>query len=101
MAECLLRRANGRPDTLCDEQACAFWRVADHLGVAGDAEWSGCAIQHFSLLEGGQDLAAWLLSAKERAEEAATGRAEAALAPGDWSCATGQGGDEPVDTYMS
>jgi hypothetical protein len=28
--------------------------------------WSGCAIQHFSMLDGGQEIAAWLLSAKER-----------------------------------
>ena len=67
MADCLLRRANGRPDTLCDEEFCAYWRVVDHLGVAEESDWKGCAIQHFALLEGGEDLAAWLLSVKERA----------------------------------
>jgi hypothetical protein len=67
MAECLLRRMNGRPDTLCDEEYCIFWRVVDHLEVSEQADWYGCAIQHFALLEGGADLAAWLLSAKERA----------------------------------
>ena len=77
MAECLLRKANGRPETLCDEQACAFWRVADQLGVAEDTEWSGCAIQHFALLDDGQEIAAWLLSAKERAQAAALGAADA------------------------
>ena len=68
MAECQLRKANGRPDTDCDEAACTFWRFADYLGMAEDGDWSGCAIQHFALLDGGEDVASWLLSAKERIE---------------------------------
>ena len=66
MAQCMLSLANGMPDVLCDEESCLFWRVADQLDVA-PSEWSGCAIQHFALLDGGHDLAAWLISAKKRA----------------------------------
>jgi hypothetical protein len=67
MAECLLRTATGQPDTLCDEASCTFWRVVDELDVAEQGDWTGCAIQHFALLDGGSELAAWLLSAKKRA----------------------------------
>jgi hypothetical protein len=102
MAECLLRKANGRPDTLCDDQACAFWRMVDHVGVAADADWSGCAIQHFALLDGGEDLAAWLLSAKERAEAAATARGVAAvLAPDGRTSATADVDAGALDTRVS
>jgi hypothetical protein len=65
MAQCMLSLANGMPDVLCDEEFCLFWRVVDLLDVA-QSDWSGCAIQHFALLGGGQELAAWLISAKER-----------------------------------
>jgi hypothetical protein len=65
MAECKLSLANGKPDTLCDEDFCLFWRAVDQIGVA-QGEWSGCAIQHFALLDGGDDVAAWLISAKQR-----------------------------------
>jgi hypothetical protein len=101
MAECLLRKANGRPDTLCDEHACAFWRVVDHLGVSVDADWSGCAIQHFALLEGGEELAAWLLSAKERAAAAAAERDSAEPARSGWTCATTDTGHSTVETQLS
>jgi hypothetical protein len=67
VAECLLRKANGRPDVLCDGDSCVFWRVVDQLGVIQERDWSGCAIQYFALLDGGEEIAAWLLSAKERA----------------------------------
>lgn len=83
MAQCMLRLANGMPDVLCDEESCLFWRVADQLDVAR-SDWSGCAIQHFALLDGGSDLAAWLISAKERATADALRRAvDDAFADGD------------------
>jgi hypothetical protein len=62
----MLSLANGKPDTLCEEGFCLFWRAVDQLGVA-QGDWSGCAIEHFALLDGGDDLAAWLISAKQRA----------------------------------
>jgi hypothetical protein len=74
MAQCMLSLANGMPDVLCDEESCLFWRVADQLDVA-ESDWSGCAIQHFALLDGGNELAAWLISAKERATADALRRA--------------------------
>jgi len=80
VSECLLRAANGLPGTNCDEEYCSMWRVADHLGVADATEWSGCAVQHFSLLDGGEEIAAWLLSAKERLDRLAL--SEDATPPG-------------------
>jgi len=65
MAQCMLSLANGIPDVLCQEEFCLFWRAVDHLDAA-QGEWSGCAIQHFALLDNGQEIAAWLISAKER-----------------------------------
>ncbi|HEY5467623.1 MAG TPA: hypothetical protein VIK85_00790 [Coriobacteriia bacterium] len=65
MAQCMLSLANGERDVLCEEEFCLFWRAVDQLGVA-QSDWSGCAIQHFALLDGGQEIAAWLMSAKER-----------------------------------
>ena len=38
-----------------------------HTGVHDGEGW-GCAIQHFQLLEGGEEVAAWLLSVKRRVE---------------------------------
>jgi hypothetical protein len=61
----MLSLANGEPDVLCEEEFCIFWRAADLLDVA-QGEWSGCAIQHFALLDSGQEIAEWLMSAKER-----------------------------------
>ena len=65
-AECKLRAANRTPGVPCDEAECMFWRVVEHLGV--EARSDGCAIQYFQLLDGGEDVAAWLLSVKERLE---------------------------------
>ena len=65
MAQCMLSLANGERDVLCQEEFCLFWRAVDQLDVA-QGEWSGCAIQHFALLDEGQDIAAWLMSAKQR-----------------------------------
>lgn len=65
-AECKLRAANGAPGIPCDAEECVFWRAVEHLGV--EARSDGCAIQHFQLLDGGEDVAAWLLSVKDRLE---------------------------------
>jgi hypothetical protein len=46
-----------------------FWRLAGHLELVEGADTDGCAIQHFEMLEGGQEVARWLLSVKERLEE--------------------------------
>ena len=64
--KCELKAANGMPDVDCAETECIYWRVAEHLGVAEAQE--GCAIQYFELLDGGADVAAWLLTVKERVE---------------------------------
>lgn len=63
---CRLRQANGVPAPPCEERDCIYWRVAEHIGVAEAPE--GCAIQHFELLDGGEAVAEWLLSVKERLE---------------------------------
>jgi hypothetical protein len=68
MAECQLRRANGDDHVPCDEERCAYWRVAESVGAGDQADGSGCAIQHFQLLEGGREVAEWLLSVKQRVE---------------------------------
>jgi hypothetical protein len=68
MAECELRRANGEGGTSCDEGSCMYWRFVDGIGVDGDGDRSGCAIQYFQLLGGGNQVAAWLLSVKQRVE---------------------------------
>lgn len=68
MDECKLRAANGHPGVPCDEDRCMYWRVVDHLDI-GVGSREGCAIQFFSLLEGGDSARAeWLLSVKERVE---------------------------------
>ena len=89
MAECKLGLANGQPDTLCEEESCLFWRFVDHLDV-DQSGWSGCAIQHFSMLDGGQDIAVWLLSAKERV-----------LADAKRACAQGALSSDPAVTASS
>ena len=49
----------------CDEERCLYWRFVE---AACDEEAGlGCAIQHFSMLDGGE-VARWLLSVKERVE---------------------------------
>lgn len=67
---CKLNDANGRALRHCDEDRCVYWRVAGHLGV--DENESGCAIQHFQMLDGGRDVASWLMSVKDRVEGAAS-----------------------------
>jgi len=64
--DCKLRLAAGMENVPCDEERCTYWRLVDHLGVPTDD--AGCAIQHFALLDGGEQIAAWLLSVKERVE---------------------------------
>ncbi len=64
--KCELKNAMGIPDVACDEEDCIYWRVADHLGVVVYED--GCAIQHFQLLDDGAEMAAWLLSVKERVD---------------------------------
>ena len=63
---CKLRAATTGEHAPCDGEACTYWRLVDHLGVTGEA--SGCAVQYFELLDGGQHIAAWLLSVKCRVE---------------------------------
>ena len=56
----------------CDEERCVYWRAVQHLDIS--TRESGCAIQHFEMLGGrGSDIAAWLLSVKERVESAGEG----------------------------
>ncbi len=72
MADCRLRCANGVDGAPCDEGACTYWRVLEHLDRGAVPAPTGCAIQHFGLLDGGDhELAAWLLSVKERVESLA------------------------------
>jgi hypothetical protein len=59
---CDLRAANGEDGTHCDSEECSFWRVVAHVGGGSGA---GCAIKHYELL-GNDEVAAWLLSVKER-----------------------------------
>lgn len=68
MVECDLRAANGHSKIACDEDRCVYWRAVTHLGLSEPAGGGGCAIQHFKLLDGGAEVAAWLLSVKERVE---------------------------------
>lgn len=66
---CELRKANDIHGADCDGEACVFWRAVGHLG---EPEGSGCALKHYEML-GDSQMAAWLLSVKERVEKAATG----------------------------
>ena len=64
--KCELKMTHGI-EALCDEGDCVFWRVAGHLDLVENAE--GCAIQYFELLgQDGLEIAAWLLSVKNRLE---------------------------------
>ena len=65
---CELRAANGLHGVPCDGPDCLYWRLVDHLGLVDGVDAEGCAIQHFSMLEGGEEIAAWLLSVKQRIE---------------------------------
>lgn len=74
MSECCeLRKANDIHSE-CDGEDCVYWRAVGHLAISD--EEAGCAIQAFRMLDGGQsDVAAWLLSVKDRVEaERAAGR---------------------------
>lgn len=62
---CTLRHVALRQTFECDREACVFWRAVDHLDVA-PGEHTGCALEYFALLEGGEEVTAWLLSLKER-----------------------------------
>lgn len=66
--ECELRAANKLHGVPCDGPDCLYWRLVDHLGLDEGVDAQGCAIQHFALLEGGEHIAEWLLSVKERTE---------------------------------
>jgi hypothetical protein len=58
----------GQPGFACEGEACAYWRLVDHLDLVEGVDKDGCAIQRFELLEGGTPVAEWLLSVKERLE---------------------------------
>jgi len=66
--DCKLRAANELHGVPCDGPDCLYWRLVDHLGIGEGVDVEGCAIQHFSMLEGGREIAAWLLSVKQRTE---------------------------------
>ena len=68
---CRLREHNGIVDVHCEREECVYWRVVGHLGVVEQGQ--GCAIQHFQLLDGGGEIAAWLPSVKERYERPVSG----------------------------
>ena len=81
--ECKLRVANQLHGVPCDGPNCLYWRLVDHLGIGEGVDAEGCAIQHFAMLEGGQEIAAWMLSVKQRTE--AGERNPFASDPGDAS----------------
>lgn len=64
MGDCELRKASGT-DAECDGNTCIYWRMVEHLDT-GQVPDGGCAIRYFSLLEGGDEVAEWLLSVKRR-----------------------------------
>ena len=66
---CELRAANGLYGVMCDGADCMFWRLSDHLELSEGVDRDGCAVQHFEMLEGGQEVARWLLSVKRRLED--------------------------------
>jgi hypothetical protein len=63
---CELKAILAHGDVPCDEDGCTFWRAVEHIDV--DVPGEGCAIQYFGLLEGGEEVAAWLLSVKQRVD---------------------------------
>lgn len=67
MGDCELRKATGA-DAECDGTSCIYWRMVEHLDT-GQVPDGGCAIKYFSLLEGGADVAEWLVSVKRRLAE--------------------------------
>jgi hypothetical protein len=66
--ECKLRSITGMHSVVCDGDDCIYWRIAQHAGLEGPEE--GCALQYFGLIDGGEDIARWLLSVKSRMEAA-------------------------------
>ena len=66
-SECKLRMTVGHPGMPCEGEECVYWRVLGQAGIH-QGSGAGCAIQHFQLLDGGEDVAAWLLSVKRRVE---------------------------------
>jgi len=68
MPQCALKAVNGQPDVACDGQECVYWRLVEQLDLSSAPLPEQCAIQHFSLLDGGSRIAAWLLSVKLRVE---------------------------------
>jgi len=68
MPECALKAANGQPGVGCDGQECVYWRLVEQLDLSAEPLPEQCAIQHFSLLDGGSGVAVWLLSVKLRVE---------------------------------
>jgi hypothetical protein len=73
MPECLLRAANGTPGVSCDEERCTYWRLVEQIGVDEEPDAQRCAIQHFRMLDGGSEIAEWLLSVKLRVEPGCAG----------------------------
>lgn len=71
MPECALRAANGRPGLGCDGETCLYWRAVEEIDVVEQLEPEGCAVQKLRLLDGGAEVAEWLLSVKERVESIA------------------------------
>jgi hypothetical protein len=65
---CELRASLGLSEEACEEQRCVFWRAVEQAGIECESAGEGCAIQYFGLLEGGEDVASWLLSVKDRVE---------------------------------
>ena len=76
MPQCELKAATGTPGVACDEQECVYWRIVEQLDVSAESLPGQCAIQHFSLLEGGAAIASWLLSVKGRVEGDRSGRCD-------------------------
>jgi hypothetical protein len=66
MPECALRPANGKLGVDCQGSECVYWRLVEQLDVVEGPAPQECAIQHFQLLDGGANVAAWLLSVKKR-----------------------------------
>jgi hypothetical protein len=68
MPDCLLRLANAKPGVGCDADECLYWRPVEQLDPAVEVDPRECAIRHFRLLDGGAEIATWLMSVKQRVE---------------------------------
>ena len=73
MAECALKAVNGQSGVGCAGDECVYWRAVEQLGAGEAAVPQQCAIQHFRMLDGGAEIADWLLSVKLRVESDRTG----------------------------